>query len=224
MKNGGRSPFRMPLKNYYAVLGVPHAATAEDIRNAFRRLAKTYHPDVAPDNPFAAVHFREIQEAYETLSDPDRRAGYDEALWLRGLTSRSRNAVAITPEWLLGEAEKLRRHMNTIDSYRMNHLALKEYVEALLSDEHLSVLQAAPVQREALLNSVFRSVAKLRLQYLQALEPRLTLLAGDNTESTAEIRDYLKLRRQEAGWNRRRPWIVLAVTILICFIIWMARR
>lgn len=214
----------MPLKNYYAVLGVPHAATAEEIRNAFRKLAKTYHPDKAPDNPFAETHFREIQEAYETLSDPDRRNRYDEELWLRGLTNRSRNAVAITPDWLLGEAEKLRRHMETIDSYRMNHHALKEFVEELLSDEHLSVLRVTPETRAAMLEKIFLSVAKLRLPLLNGLKPRLELLATDDPQALKRIEVFVDERRREADWNRRRPWIVLAFAILICALIWALRK
>jgi molecular chaperone DnaJ len=214
----------MSIKNYYAVLGLPHAATAEEIRNAFRRLAKTYHPDKAPDNPFAETHFREIQEAYEVLSEPARRSKYDEELWLRGLTNRSRNAVAITPNWLVSEANKLRRHMETIDSYRMNHLALKEYVEALLSNEHLSVLQDAPDQRTMLLESLFPSVAKLRLEYLRRLEPRLKLLAGDAAESLRRIDEFVGSRQREADWNRRRPWIVIGFALLICAVIWLVKR
>ncbi len=213
----------MSIKNYYAILEVPHAATAEQIRNSFRKLAKKYHPDVAPDNPFADAHFREIQEAYETLSDPDQRAKYDEELWLRGLTNRSRHAVAITPEWLLGEAAKLRRHMGTIDSYRMNHHALKDYVESLLSDEHLSVLRDAPEQRRELLESLFLSIAKLRLPYLMLLERRLRLLVDDQPEAGLSIAAFVRLRQQEADWNRRRPWIVIGFALLICLVIWLAR-
>ncbi len=214
----------MSIRNYYALLGVPHGATAEDIRNAFRKLAKTYHPDKAPDNPFAEAHFREIQEAYEVLSDAGRRAKYDEELWLRGLTNRSRHAVAITPDWLLGEAGKLRRHMETIDSYRMNHLALKEYVEALLSDEHLSLLQDAPEQRTELLDSLFQTLVKLRLPYLSELEPRLRLLAGGDKEAGERIAGFIRHRQQEAGWNRRRPWIVIGFALIICILIWILKR
>ena len=47
----------MSLKNFYAVLGVPQSATGDEIRAAFRKLAKKYHPDAAPDNPFAAAQF-----------------------------------------------------------------------------------------------------------------------------------------------------------------------
>ena len=65
------------MKDYYEILGVPRSASAEDIKKAFRRLARETHPDANPNDPAAEEHFREIAEAYEVLSDPGRRARYD---------------------------------------------------------------------------------------------------------------------------------------------------
>jgi curved DNA-binding protein len=68
----------MEYKDYYAVLGVKKQATEKEIRQAFRRLARQYHPDVNPNNKEAEEHFKEINEAYEVLSDPEKRKQYDE--------------------------------------------------------------------------------------------------------------------------------------------------
>jgi curved DNA-binding protein len=68
----------MDYKDYYAVLGVSRQATEKEIRQAFRRLARQYHPDVNPNNKEAEEHFKEINEAYEVLSDPEKRQRYDE--------------------------------------------------------------------------------------------------------------------------------------------------
>jgi curved DNA-binding protein len=68
----------MEYKDYYAVLGVNRQATEKEIRQAFRRLARQYHPDVNPNNKEAEEHFKEINEAYEVLSDPEKRRQYDE--------------------------------------------------------------------------------------------------------------------------------------------------
>ncbi len=64
-------------KDYYAVLGVPRDASQEEIKRAFRRLARDTHPDANPDDPSAEARFREVAEAYEVLSDPERRRAYD---------------------------------------------------------------------------------------------------------------------------------------------------
>lgn len=70
----------MPVefKDYYATLGVPRDASTADIKKAFRKLARKYHPDVAADKKTAEKKFKEINEANEVLSDPEKRQKYDE--------------------------------------------------------------------------------------------------------------------------------------------------
>jgi curved DNA-binding protein len=64
-------------RDYYEVLGVPRTAGDKEIKAAFRRLARQYHPDVNPNEPEAAERFKEINEAREVLSDPEKRRRYD---------------------------------------------------------------------------------------------------------------------------------------------------
>ena len=68
----------MQFKDYYSVLGVPKTATQDEIRKAFRKLARQHHPDVAKDKKTAESKFKEINEANEVLSDPEKRKRYDE--------------------------------------------------------------------------------------------------------------------------------------------------
>ena len=68
----------MDFKDYYATLGVPKTATEKEIKQAFRKLARKHHPDVNPGDKAAEMRFKEINEAYEVLSDPDKRRKYDE--------------------------------------------------------------------------------------------------------------------------------------------------
>ena len=65
-------------RDYYEVLGVSKGATDDEIKKAYRKLARKYHPDLNKDNPEAAEKFKEIGEAYEILSDKDKRARYDQ--------------------------------------------------------------------------------------------------------------------------------------------------
>ena len=65
------------FKDYYATLGVPRDASQDDIKKAFRKLARKHHPDVAKDRPGSEAKFKEINEANEVLSDPEKRKKYD---------------------------------------------------------------------------------------------------------------------------------------------------
>jgi curved DNA-binding protein len=75
----------MEYKDYYKILGVKKDASEKEIKKAFRRLARQYHPDVNPDDSQAEERFKEINEAHEVLSDPEKRKKYDQlgADWQR---------------------------------------------------------------------------------------------------------------------------------------------
>lgn len=65
-------------RDYYEVMGVPQNASEDEIKKAYRKLAKKYHPDLNPNDQVAETRFKEVNEAYEVLSDKDKRARYDQ--------------------------------------------------------------------------------------------------------------------------------------------------
>ena len=85
----------LEYKDYYKLLGLERSASADDIRKAFRKLARQYHPDVAKNKKEAEEKFKEINEAHEVLSDPEKRKKYDTlgANWKQGSEFRP------PPEW-----------------------------------------------------------------------------------------------------------------------------
>ena len=68
----------MPTRDPYKLLGVPREASGDDVRKAYRKLARQHHPDANPDAPEAEERFKEIQQAYEILSNPEKKRQYDE--------------------------------------------------------------------------------------------------------------------------------------------------
>lgn len=68
----------MPKKDFYDILGVPRNASGDEIKKAHRKLVRQYHPDVNKNNPAATEKFKEVQEAYDVLSDESKRKNYDQ--------------------------------------------------------------------------------------------------------------------------------------------------
>src|SRR5580700_8563678 len=69
-------------QDYYELLGVPRKATVKEVRAAYRKLARKYHPDLNPGDKSAEEKFKQIQEAYEVISDSKKRQMYDQ-FWLQ---------------------------------------------------------------------------------------------------------------------------------------------
>src|SRR5579872_7234432 len=84
----------MEYRDYYQMLGVPRTATAEDIKKSYRRLARKFHPDVSKEAN-AEQKFKEVQEAYEVLKDPEKRAAYDQL----GSDWKSGQQFRPPPDW-----------------------------------------------------------------------------------------------------------------------------
>jgi curved DNA-binding protein len=115
------------FKDYYEVLGVPRGASADDIRKAFRKLARQYHPDVAKDKKVAEEKFKEINEAYEVISDPAKRKKYDElgANWKQGAEFRP------PPGWQNMRGGRAAGNANGSEEYHFGGTGFSDFFESL---------------------------------------------------------------------------------------------
>lgn len=215
----------MPVKDYYKILEVPPDAAPEQIKKAWRRLAQLYHPDKDAGGQFSSGYFLELQEAYDVLSNSKKRARYDEERWLDGY-SRKKQSQAVTPQWLLDESRRLRAHMAKVDTYRMNHAALHDYVCLLLGDTHMAVLEQAGATaiNHAIVQEILRSVRSLDYLYMKDLAPRLAILAVDNESLLRQIHHTEMQSRQQAQWRRYKPYVMMAIAVVLCLCMYLYVR
>src|SRR5258707_10909218 len=90
----------MEFQDYYKTLGIDRKASDADIKSAYRKLARKHHPDVNPNNKEAEARFKQVNEAYQVLSDPEKRKKYDDLGddWERGTIAEvMRRRYAFSP-------------------------------------------------------------------------------------------------------------------------------
>src|SRR6266496_915771 len=99
------------FRDYYEILGVPRSAKEDEIKKAYRKLARKYHPDLNPNNKQSEEKFKEIQEAYEVPSDAEKRKRYDQ------LGANWKNGAEFTPppNWGPGGGGGYQRPQGTIN-------------------------------------------------------------------------------------------------------------
>lgn len=216
------------IKDYYSVLEVSPVAGLADIKKSYRKLAFKYHPDTNPDNNFAVAMFREVQEAYAILSDTSKRSKYDEERWISGMSTRAKDQLVITPQWIHNECRKLQVHMMAVDTYRMDHRALYAYTMLILSDKHMAILQqdSDAVTKNNIVHLLVAACRNIRHPYMELLAGRLRLLTPDDDLLLQKIELQVKDSRLAASRVKHMPYIILAVTLLLCLLMyfWVAKR
>ena len=212
----------MSSKDYYKILGVSPQADLQEIKKAYRKLAFQYHPDTNKQNQFAEAHFKEISEAYNTLSNSNRRKKYDEERWLSGMDTRMRREQHISPEWILQECVKLSKHMQGIDTYRMSHSSLRDYVLLILSDSHMAVLQQhrdTDVNHQIIIE-LLMATARLEFRYMPGIAERLVLLADKDVELLQLIYKHMEALSKDEKRDKYMPFIIVIITLLLCVLMY----
>lgn len=214
------------LKDYYKVLGLSPGATTQDIKKAYRSLAFRYHPDQNPDNAFAEASFKELQEAYVTLSHAGRRRAYDEERWLMGMSNKAREQQAISPQWIMDECIKLARHMATIDTYRMSHNSLRDYIFLLLSEAHMGILlrDNDTEKNVTIIQELLKATQNLQYRYMTEIAERLLQLAGPDVALQQKIAHSVNMHRKQAGRDKYFTFLILVAALLLALFMYFYGR
>jgi curved DNA-binding protein CbpA len=206
------------MKDYYKILGVPPSASQQEIKKAYRALAFKYHPDKNPESSLAEAQFKEIQEAYSTLSDTYKRGKYDDERWLMGMGNNTQYREAVTPAWLLSICRQLNASLAVMDTHRMSQRALQAYILLIVTDAHIGVLQQSADNNitDTIILELMNATEKLQLQYLYEINQRLLILAGEDRKMVAVINKNAQERTRQELREKLFPYIVILITIILC--------
>src|ERR1700712_4643976 len=216
----------MQLKDYYTTLKVPPAASMLQIKKSFRQLALKYHPDKNPGNALAEATFKEIQEAYEILSDTLKREEYNYKRWYNRSIQETFVTEALTPESILHECIRLNNYMNTVNALRVDFDGLSYHIRQLLSDKNIGILQQFNDEaiNAKIVAKIFQPASVLPYQYVETIINKLLLIAGSNEILIKQIQIFAGEQKQKNIWYRYRAVFVVVITLLICWIIYLISR
>ena len=169
------------FRNYYATLGITQDATGEDIKRAFRRLARQYHPDLNPGDQTAEERFKAAGEAYEVLSDPVRRAQYDEfsRFWnqkgfqgkrRKGPSTRSRSDRAVVTRPAAPTADRVGDALDYGEFADFN-----SFVDRLLDRRNVRTAPPSPSSRDYFRPGTTRTAYTVKPKAPRNTEARLTI-------------------------------------------------
>lgn len=210
----------MDIKDYYTILEVKPSATEQDIKTSFRRLALKYHPDKNNGDALSEALFREIQEAYEILSDPEQREAYNYKRWYNRSTGEGFFNRPVTPATLLAESEKLQHHVAGMNIFQVDHQVLNQHIRQILTENNIAILQQAGDQalNRNIIRSLLSAASPLPVKYAQPVESLLVQLAGADSKALQDILRFMKEKKGHEQWDRYKWIVVVVLTALICWL------
>jgi curved DNA-binding protein CbpA len=214
------------LKDYYNILQVPPHATLQEIKQAYRRLAMTYHPDKTKSDPYAGAKYEEIREAYEVLSSPGKKEAYLQERWYEQSIGRKRKVEAVTPVNILKLSLELEKYVSSLDVHRMNKEGLYDHINELLSSDTINKLneynETAITQQ--IINTILMAMKPLPLNFAITLSTKLQLLANHDEISLQRIKSSLRQHQKSFLWKRYQVFLIIVITVLICLLIFFTSK
>lgn len=212
----------MPYKDYYNILGVKPAASVEEIKRSYRKLALKFHPDKNPDDAFAEAAFKEVAEAYSILSDSEKRKDYHFKRFYT-YNYKYETGPTVTPQRILNDALNLKMLVEKSDPYRINRDALIMQVEQILSANNIALLEQEkdPKTNEQVVDALLSACKPLSYRSMEKVTGKLVEFANGNYNVEKKINTFLELQKKNDHWERYKTLAAILITILLCLIIYL---
>lgn len=210
----------MPVKDYYKLLRVEPSADFTTIKKAFRKLALQYHPDKNEASPSSTSYYRELQMAYEVLSNPQKREEYHYHRWLEKSKGNDLD-VAITADQILQLFMNTERVIHEMDSFRSDNYLLFDILVNLYSTNRMEIIlenndsQLEKTVIQLALQSSKPLSSSLQLRLMEQLNKLLKNHPLQRSNWDAQV----KSMQQKEFIEKLKVPFVLVLTIILCLVI-----
>ncbi len=206
----------MQTKDHYQILQVSHSSSPEEIKRSFRKLAVQYHPDKNEGNSIAEERFREIKEAYDILSNTQKRQDYH----YKRFASVYEYSI-LTPGFILKQCLELKKITSVIQHYHINYDLLSLQIREILSEQSLAVLEK---ENDASLNKnilqlMIDSSDPLPYPYFLSISPILISLSN-NEKNIATIQSIILYKKRVYFFEKYKFLIAVMIASIICMLIY----
>jgi curved DNA-binding protein CbpA len=213
----------MALKDYYTILDLPPGSSPGEVKKAYRQLVMQYHPDRNQGNPYAAAHFQEIREAYEVLSDPEKREEYhlQRGYW-KSIGKAFAESGPVTPQRVLLQARQLSERVACMDVFRMDRDALHRQIMDMLSDASLRQLEAFHdvYGNERIVYHLLSAAAPLPFRMTPSIVSSLQRLAGADKVALERITQFQREKQRDYYLDKYKTPVLILITLAICYLMY----
>jgi hypothetical protein len=210
----------MQLKDYYKILEVAPQATAQEIKKSFRRLALLFHPDKNEGNYLAEAQFKEIQEAYEVLSDPNLRKEYNYKRWHLRSIGQAYAEQPLSPAAILEESRALQTYVDSMSIFRINYDHLSQYIRQLVTPSSIGILHSfhdTAANRE-IVQALLQAARPLPVRYFVPISELLIQMAGADTAVQQMVRRQVREKKIHEKWDIYKWVLMIIITTLLTWL------
>lgn len=214
------------MVDYYKILGVNENATTDEIKKAYKQLAKKYHPDVNHNNSYADLKFKEISEAYSVLNNMDERLNYDNVYFKnynRKSNSSSSNSTEsssdfkVSPELILSQFKNISNKVTGLKRSSVNQSALFKSINDLLTNDVIDylILEDNLIINNIIIDEILYCCKILAFPYVEYLSIKLAKLAKTDSNKIQKVYNFVRKQKYLGYWFKYRGVIIIFSFILI---------
>lgn len=215
----------MPIKDYYHVLNIPPGSSPADIKKAFRKLAMAYHPDKHQDSTQYNSYFSEIQEAYDVLSDPEKKEQYHYQRWLERSMGHALDE-SLSAEEILKLFIKAEKYISLSDAFRLNKTMLFHQLIELFSTSRLHTIlrHDNPSIIDESIKIAIKTSSYLDSKGAAQLMNHFDELLDNDPDQRIEWQHTINTIQREEKIARSMIPLALIITLLLCLLFFLITR